>query len=42
MAHIYEQLTSLLDGEPDLKRELVQYVTTSCYSTGYVHTMLPS
>ena len=38
---IYEQLSPLLSTEPDLARELLQFVSTSCYSSGHIHVFVP-
>ena len=42
MARVYEAMQGILANEPDLLRELNQYVPSSCYNTGHVHTVLPT
>ena len=40
-ARVYEQILSLLEGQPDLVEELTQYVPSSVLATGYLHTVVP-
>jgi hypothetical protein len=40
VAHALQQLMPLLASAPDLARELREYVPTSCFAHGHVHTIL--